>query len=98
VSNIFEEELKKAGFDRYVHWLLPNFFARFRHRSPTELETAALLEEFEIGTYEEYGWEDALEAIDPRDGEREKIESWLKEFFSVRPPHPSPPPRNRKNS
>ncbi|KAA8911750.1 trafficking protein particle complex subunit 10 [Sphaerosporella brunnea] len=82
VSNIFEEELEAAGFGRYVHWLLPNFFARFRHRSPTELETAALLEEFEIGTYEEYGWEDALEAIDPRSGEREKIETWLKEFFT----------------
>lgn len=83
MSSIFERELRDAGFVRYVHWLLPGLFTRFRHRSPTELETAALLEEVEIGTYEEYGWEDALEAIDPRSGERAKVESWLEEFFMV---------------
>ncbi|KAI5841240.1 trafficking protein particle complex subunit 10 [Tricharina praecox] len=82
VSSVFERDLKDAGFERYVHWLLPGLFMRFRHRSPTELETAALLEEVDIGTYEEYGWEDALEAIDQRSGERAKVESWLKEFFT----------------
>lgn len=83
MASLFEAELKEAGFGQYIHWLLPGLFSRFRHRSPTELETAALLEEFDNGTYEDYGWEDALEAIDPQSGEREKIETWLKGFFSV---------------
>jgi len=90
VSSVFERELKDAGFERYIHWLLPGLFTRFRHRSPTELETAVLLEEVEVGTYEEYGWEDTLEAIDLRSGERAKVESWLKEFFAVGLPHRSP--------
>lgn len=86
LASIFETELRKAGLEIYMQWLIPSLFLHFRHRSPTELETAALLEEFEIGTYEDYGWEDALEAIDPGTGERAKVESWLREFFTVRNP------------
>ena len=84
ISSIFESELKEGGLERYVNWVLPFFFSRFRHRSPNELEMAALLEEVEIGTYEEYGWEDALEAIDPQSNARQMVEDWLKAFFSVR--------------
>lgn len=75
--------MKEAGFEEYTHWLLPSLRARFRHRTPAELERAALLEEFENASYDEYGWDEVLEAIDPRAGLREKVETWLKDFFTV---------------
>ncbi|KAI5782945.1 hypothetical protein FPQ18DRAFT_359351 [Pyronema domesticum] len=82
VATLFETEMKEAGFEEYTHWLLPSLRARFRHRTPAELERAALLEEFENASYDEYGWDEVLEAIDPRAGLREKVETWLKDFFT----------------
>ena len=83
VANLFEEKLREEGLAQYTHCLLPNLFARFRRRSPTELEAAALLDSADNGNYGQYGWADALESIDPRDGERARVEAWLKAFFTV---------------
>ena len=83
MASCFEEKLKEAGLARYTHLLLPYLFARFRHRPPAELEAAALLDEADNGSYRQYGWADALEAVDPQAGERARVEAWLKAFFAV---------------
>ena len=83
MASRFEEKLEEAGLARYTHLLLPYLFARFRHRPPTELEAAALLDEADNGSYRQYGWADALEAVDPRAGERARVEAWLRAFFAV---------------
>ncbi|KAI5777162.1 hypothetical protein EDC01DRAFT_636092 [Geopyxis carbonaria] len=83
VASLFKTGLKQAGLENYMHWLLPSLFARLRNRSPVELETAALLEEIDIGNYSEYNWEEVLEAIPPRSGDRKRVSEWLKSFFAT---------------
>lgn len=48
-----------------------------------EFETAALLDEVRLGSYEHYRWEEALDGINPHNGQREKVEQLLMEFYKV---------------
>lgn len=66
-----------------MHWLQPILISQLQKRHLLELETTALLGEVRLGTYEEYGWEEALDGITPTHGEREQMEHWLKEFYKV---------------
>lgn len=48
-----------------------------------EFETAALLDEIRLGSYEQYRWEESLDGINPHNGQREKVEQFLMEFYKV---------------
>lgn len=48
-----------------------------------EFETAALLDEIRLGNYEQYRWEEALDGINPHNGQREKVEQFLIHFYKV---------------
>ncbi|KAH8149309.1 uncharacterized protein LAJ45_06849 [Morchella importuna] len=81
VRSTFASQLQAAGKEKYMHWLQPILISQLQKRHLLELETTALLGEVRLGTYEEYGWEEALDGITPTHGEREQMEHWLKEFY-----------------
>lgn len=81
VRSAFASQLKAAGKGKYMHWLQPILISQLQKRNLLELEATALLGEVRLGTYEEYGWEEALDGITPAGGERERVEKWLKEFY-----------------
>lgn len=83
VISAFNLKLKEAGLDTYQHWLQPMLISQLQKRNMQELEAAALLDEVRLGGYEQCEWEETLDGINPHNGEREKIEQLLKEFYTV---------------
>jgi len=79
----FSSQLEEAGLGLYFCWLVPILIIRLRHRTAHDLEAAGLLNEVRLGKYDNYNWDEALESINPANGAREKVETWLKEFYEV---------------
>ncbi|RPB04129.1 hypothetical protein L873DRAFT_1759340 [Choiromyces venosus 120613-1] len=77
----FSSQLEEAGLSLYSRWLVPILIARLRHRTAHDLEGAGLLNEVRLGRYDSYNWGEALESINPANGAREKVETWLKGFY-----------------
>lgn len=69
--------------DIYRHRLQPILISQLRKRNMAEFETAALLDEVRLGSYEHYRWEEALDGINPHNGQREMVEQLLIEFYRV---------------
>lgn len=83
VLSVFTSQLKDAGLDIHRHRLQPILISQLRKRNMVEFETAALLDEIRLGNYEHYRWEEALDGINPQNGEREKVEQLLMQFYRV---------------
>jgi trafficking protein particle complex subunit 10 len=81
---ILTSRLREAGLETYIHWLQPVLVSQLRGRSGADLETAGLLGEVRLGRYEDYGWDEALEGVNPTNGDRERVESQIREFYEVR--------------
>lgn len=85
VAGILKRGLEMAGLIEYQNLLLEHLKSRLDMRTVEELEVWGVVREVGLGSYEEWGWAEALEGVAPgrggREGEKQRVEKWLRDWW-----------------
>lgn len=85
VSGVLKRDLERAGMREYENLLVGHITSKLEQRVVEEMEVWGVVREVGLGGWEEWGWGEVLEGIQPgrggKGGEREKVEQWLREWW-----------------
>ena len=88
-ETIYSNTIAATPLQKFSRLVVPAFLSTLHSRFSTQqLETAGLLREVEVGTFEEYGWSSSIIAGLPPDI-GEELARWLRSWHEVRVPQAS---------